>query len=115
MYLRLAYESLDLLNLEQKLIIQFPYQSIISWGSSSTIFQISVFPPQVSYARDRETIKISFLTHEGKLIDARIMRMIRMLMADMDSCAISKEEFATLKRQLVQDSQLMVGSVGIVL
>lgn len=107
--LRLAYESLDILDLKTHLpLLQFPYQSIICWGSSVELFQFNAFPPIVGVEKEKETIKISVLTNCGKGIDAMIMKQIKALMADIATTAVSKEEFIALKKELFTKDELVV-------
>ena len=41
--LRLSYESVDFIeNISEELIIQFPFQNILCWGSSTTHFQFKI-------------------------------------------------------------------------
>ena len=103
--LRLSYESLDILEIATSLpIIQYPYQSIICWGSSPKIFQFNAFPNASNLNCDKkEPIKIVVNTTQGKIIDSSTMKQIRALMADMETRAVSKEEFLTLRR-LIFDS-----------
>lgn len=42
--LRISYESLDFLHLDnEKPIVQFPFQNILCWGSSKTNFQFKIY------------------------------------------------------------------------
>ena len=43
-------------------------------------------------------------TPQGKIIDSSTMKQIRALMADMETRAVSKEEFLTLRR-LIFDAE----------
>jgi len=101
-FIRLSYESLDLLNSGTLVpIVQFPYQSIICWGSGNKIFQFNAFPTTLNSNKSKETIKIVVNTPQGKDIDVMTMAKIRSLMADMESTAVSKEEFLTLTRLIM--------------
>ena len=99
--IRLAYESLDILDSTTlQPIVQFPYQSIICWGSSAKIFQFNAFPTSLNNNKSEEPIKIIVNTNSGKEIDSTTMVKIRSLMADMETTAVSKDEFITLKRMI---------------
>lgn len=108
-FIRLSYESLDLLHTNTLLpIIQFPYQSIICWGSSAKIFQFNAFPTTLNSNKLKETIKIIVNTTVGKDIDVMTMSKIRALMSDMESRAVSKDEFITLKRLIMLNQYELV-------
>jgi hypothetical protein len=110
-FIKLSYESLDLLNTATLApIIQFPYQSIICWGSSPTIFQFNAFPTTLNSNKLKETIRIVVNTPQGKEIDGMTMAKIRALMADMESTAVSKDEFTTLKRLILLNKYELVVS-----
>lgn len=107
--IKLAHESLDFISMDSKQpIIQFPYQSIICWGSSTATFQFDAFPG-ASAAVAENSIKICVKTAEGRLIDSTCMTKIRGLMVDIENKAISKEEFQALRNVILdEDGQLMV-------
>lgn len=110
-FIKLSYESLDLLNTTALApIVQFPYQSIICWGSSPRIFQFNAFPTTLNSNKLKETIKIIVDTPQGKEIDGMTMAKIKALMADMESTAVSKDEFITLKRLIMQSQYELVVS-----
>lgn len=103
--IKLAYESLDFLHPETtQPIIQFPYQSIICWGSSEKIFQFNAFPSSLNNVKQKDTIKVIVNTKQAKLIDTSILRQIRLLMADIEATAVSKDEFIALKLLLFDAS-----------
>jgi hypothetical protein len=96
--LQISYESLDFVTQNSSVpIIQFPFQNIICWGSSTQTFQFKVFNTERSGDSQRENgILISVRTSEGKKIEDATMEMVQKLMVDMNQRAISKREFAIL-------------------
>lgn len=103
--LRISLESLDFVETETgKPLVQFPFQNILCWGSSSKVFQFSVFDVENCLnGKGSETIPIYLRTTEGRLIEKWIMENVRKLMADMSkSHAVTKAEFRGLKNLLFQ-------------
>ena len=96
--LQISYESLDFVTQNVSVpIIQFPFQNIICWGSSTQTFQFKVFNTERSGDSQKENgILISVRTSEGKKIEDATMEMVQKLMVDMNQRAISKREFAIL-------------------
>lgn len=103
--LKISYESLDFVRLENDLpIIQFPFQNIICWGSSQQNFQFKIFDLENAELEKRDQgILISLKTSQGKIIEDKIMQTIQHLMSDINQRAISKPEFAILLQSLLDD------------
>lgn len=104
--LRIAYESLDVLNVDTMIpVLQFPFQSIICWGSNPSFFQFTAFPTVAGAVDKRkDSIRITMKTVQGRLIDTTLMSRIRKLMVDMEFRAVSKEEFDMLKKMILTES-----------
>lgn len=103
--LRLSFESLDLVNSTNNIpIVQFPFQNILSWGSSNKVFQFTIFDvDNCVHGKAPETIHIYISTSEGKTIEKWIMENVRKLMRDMEEPhAVTKDEFKSLKNLLFQ-------------
>ena len=103
--LRISLESLDFVEIETgRPLVQFPFQNILCWGSSSKVFQFSVFDVENCLnGKGSETIPIYLRTTEGRLIEKWIMENVRRLMADMAKPhAVTKAEFRGLKNLLFQ-------------
>ena len=104
--LRISLESLDFVTADaaKTPLIQFPFQNILCWGSSSKVFQFSIFDVEnCIVGKSPDTIPIYLRTNEGKEIEKWIMENVRRLMADMEKPhAVTKEEFRGLKSLLFQ-------------
>lgn len=107
--LKISIESLDFVNKDDDTpIIQFPFQTVICWGSSSQQFQFKIFNFEESSLADSSSadnsLLISLKTSEGKYIEDTILNTVQNLMKDMDSkISISKQEFNTLVKCLFDD------------
>ena len=114
--LSITKESLDFEKMEDEKmikIIQFPYQTIISWGHSSKNFQFKIFDDQKSMHSG--SILLSLQTREGKSIEDLTMATVKDLMNDMEVRAISKEEFQTLSKEIFdEDGQLNEGWLSVI-
>jgi len=109
--LRISYESLDILDKEtSKPYVQFPYQVILCWGCSSTVFQYKVFPSALDpTTKERDAVCIVVQTSQGKQIESLIMSTVKVLMADMEKTAVSNSDFNTLKECIFDNNKnLMV-------
>ena len=79
-YLKIAKESIDFLDKDSNnSIINFPYQSILCWGSSPVIFQFTVDEQLFDSKGDLRTSarKIIVRTNEGRDIETIIMKTVR--------------------------------------
>lgn len=97
--LKISYESLDFVTLEEETpIIQFPFQNIICWGSSYQNFQFKLFDlEKADKTDDRDAgILISLKTTQGKIIEDTTMSTVQKLMVDINQRAISKQEYNSL-------------------
>ena len=89
--LKISRESLDILSSEQSIpLLQFPYQNILCWGSSSTVFQFTVV------VSNNNNIKVVMKTQYGKQIEDTTMSTVLDLMSAMEKEAISKDQFHSL-------------------
>ena len=105
--LRISYESLDFVTLEDETpIIQFPFQNIICWGSSYQNFQFKLFDlEKMDKNDDRDAgILISLKTTQGKIIEDTTMSTVQKLMVDINQRAISKQEFSQLIATIFDES-----------
>jgi hypothetical protein len=104
--LRISLESLDFVTADAAKTpwVQFPFQNILCWGSSSKVFQFSIFDVEnCMVGKSPDTIPIYLRTNEGKEIEKWIMENVRRLMADMEKPhAVTKEEYRGLKSLLFQ-------------
>jgi len=114
--LRISYESLDILEQNTgKPYIQFPFQVILCWGSSSTIFQFKVFPSALDPSTiEREAVCLFVQTSQGKQIESLIMNAVKGLMSDMEKTAITSADFNTLK-ELIFDDQKSLSVSGLLI
>jgi hypothetical protein len=105
--LKISFESLDFIGNDDTPIIQFPFQTIICWGSSPQNFQFKVFNFEenaVGNGKGDNSILISLKTSEGRIIEDVIMGTVQNLMKDMDGkVAINKEEFSTLVKCIFEE------------
>jgi hypothetical protein len=108
--LRISYESLDFVRLEDDApLIQFPFQNIICWGSSRQNFQFKVFDFQNADPEKKDSgILISLKSTQGRLIEDATMSTVQKLMVDMKQRAISKEEFLALQETLFDENGQLV-------
>jgi len=89
--LKVSRESLDILSSDTSIpLLQFPYQNILCWGSSSSIFQFTVV------INNNNNLKIIMKTQYGKQIEDTTMSTVLNLMTLMDKEAITKEQFQSL-------------------
>eukprot|EP01031_Cornospumella_fuschlensis_P026192 gene26192-31629_t len=98
--LRISAESLDFVELNTTtVIVQFPFQNILCWGSSPQNFQFKVFDSPSSTPSSSSKnggVLITLKTPQGKSIEAALMSTVQKLMADMNAQAISASEFSVL-------------------
>jgi len=106
--LKVAYESLDFVDKHTKVpFIQFPYQTILCWGSNEFSFTFKVDADEEDYlSYSGEIGRISVKTSQGKLLETLIMATVRHLIADMEIKALSNKDFRTLVDSVVSDGQL---------
>lgn len=104
--LRISYESLDFVRMSDQIpLVQFPFQNIICWGSSPQNFQFKVFDLEKSEIEKRDSgILISLRTNQGKKIEDATMSTVQKLMVDINSRAISKQEFAILLNSILDEN-----------
>jgi hypothetical protein len=104
--LKISYESLDFVRIDNELpLVQFPFQNIICWGSSTQNFQFKVFDLEKSELEKRDTgILISLKTSQGKIIEDSTMANVQKLMIDINQRALSKNEFAVLINNLFDET-----------
>ena len=89
--LKISRESLDILSSDTSIpLLQFPYQNILCWGSSSSIFQFTVV------INNNNNLKVIMRTQYGKQIEDTTMSTVLTLMTLMDKEAITKEQFQSL-------------------
>ena len=89
--LKISRESLDILSSETSIpLLQFPYQNILCWGSSSSIFQFTVV------INNNNNLKVIMRTQYGKQIEDTTMSTVLTLMTLMEKEAITKEQFQSL-------------------
>ena len=89
--LKISRESLDILSSDTSIpLLQFPYQNILCWGSSSSIFQFTVV------INNNNNLKVIMKTQYGKQIEDTTMSTVLTLMTLMDKEAITKEQFQSL-------------------
>eukprot|EP01040_Poterioochromonas_malhamensis_P009040 gene9040-9788_t len=107
--LKISYESLDFVRSDNELpIIQFPFQTIICWGSSSQNFQFKIFDINKSSEEGRDTgILISLKTTQGRIIEDATMSNVQKLMIDINQRAITKEEFWILLQTIFDENGLL--------
>ncbi len=101
--LRLAHESLDLLDDNYKPLVQFPYQTIVSWGFTPYIFRFSIQNPAKDKPLHANALdSICLRTEQAPIIDKMIMKTVLKLMADMKSMStVSKSELDVFKGSLL--------------
>ena len=117
--LRLGFESLDFIDDDDRPLVQFPYQVIISWGHTAKSFRFSlpssaqgirgenskgIENPPMKLHRENSIISICVLTPYGvgPVIDQCIMRTVLKLMDDMkEKWTVTKNEFQMLKRNIL--------------
>lgn len=104
--LRVSYESLDFIRSEDDTpLVQFPFQTIICWGSSRQNFQFKVFDfENTDPAKKDSGILISLKSTQGRLIEDATMSTVQKLMVDINQRAISKPEFAALQSTLFDEN-----------
>jgi hypothetical protein len=108
--LKVSYESLDFVKFENEShpLLQFPFQNIICWGSSSSNFQFKIFDLEKSQEEKKDSgILISLKTSQGKVIEDATMSTVQKLMIDINQRAISKTEFPTLISNLFDEQGVL--------
>lgn len=97
-YLRIAYESLDFVDMDKTTpLVQFPFQNILCWGSSPQNFQFKVFDlDSVDDDKPGGGVLITLKTSQGKMIEDVTMSNVKQLMLDIKQRAISDGEFGIL-------------------
>lgn len=111
-HLRIAKESLDFLDIGTKMpIVNFPYQAILCWGSSATIFHFTVDDVEESFTRDggfhATAKKVVLNTSLGNEIERLTMKTVRELMADMEKSVVSPKDFNELKGIIIKNGKLV--------
>jgi len=111
--LRISYESLDVLDkLTEKPYFQFPYQIILCWGCSSSVFQFKVFPVALDPdTKEKDAVCIIVQTSQGKQIENLIMIAVRRLMSDMECTAVSAADFSVLKECMFDSNKTLIVSI----
>lgn len=106
--MKITCRSYNVSNLHSKLtkhLINFqfvvPFQNIICWGHNSLTFRFNLFGNESIGGQD---VSIAVATNCGEAIQKQIMSTILKLMAEMEKRTISKEEFSTLQRLLVDST-----------
>jgi hypothetical protein len=104
--LLLGHESLDFIDNQNKPLVQFPYQVIISWGYSATTFRFSI-PAKAADENTtlpaHESVSVCIRTPVGvsQVIDRNIMKTVLKLMDDMKKrSTVTTNEFHILKKSL---------------
>lgn len=107
--LRVSYESLDFIRAEDDTpLVQFPFQTIICWGSSRQNFQFKVFDFENTDPDKKDSgILISLKSTQGRLIEDSTMSTVQKLMVDINQRAISKPEFAALQSTLFDENNAL--------
>lgn len=107
--LRVSYESLDFIRSEDDTpLVQFPFQTIICWGSSRQNFQFKVFDFENTDPEKKDHgILISLKSTQGRLIEDATMSTVQKLMVDINQRAISKPEFAALQSTLFDENNTL--------
>jgi len=100
--LRINYESLDFVDQHGKPIMQFPFQNILSWGSSSSIFKFNL----LDFDKGKKEFAIVLLTSQGREIEVKTMATVRRLMVDMESKTISNDEYLHLISNIFDPNHL---------
>lgn len=76
--LRISYESLDFIDITSKIpYVQFPYQTILCWGSTEYSFTFKVDVDRNFQSKNGEFGKISLKTSHGKAIETATMSTVR--------------------------------------
>lgn len=104
--LRIAYESLVLLDQRKVPQLHFPYQAIICWGSTKSIFQFRLFGSYFQRPAE-QYIVVTLRTRLGAEVQQKVLRHVRALMVDMKHAAVHKEDFNAFSTMLQQ--QLRTG------
>ena len=117
-FLRLGKESVDFVDKDTKLpLLNFPYQSILCWGSTLDTFRFTVETRVEGELRGDGRMykqdKITVQTGLGRVIERDIMKMVRALMADMELSMVNDKDFSELKNLLVVDGKLEEDWLGI--
>jgi len=90
MTLRVHYEALVLLNLEEKPLEFFPYHTVMCWGHSLKTFQFRIFN------KTGEPTTIQLASTQGKEIEQTVLKAVKSLMEDMEKKGVSDAEFKNL-------------------
>lgn len=104
--LRISYESLDFLQQSNgRPLVQFPFQNILSWGSSSTLFKFNLLDFDSQGTRKTDVV-IILSTTEGRDIEDKTMSTVRKLMADMKSKTVTDSEYLQLLSLILDEQRL---------
>lgn len=104
--LKISYESLDFVKMVNgEPLVQFPFQNIICWGSTSQNFQFRIFDfENPSTELKNSGILISMRTSQGKQIEEVTMANVKKLMQDINNRALSKPEFQVLQTHIFEEN-----------
>lgn len=104
--LKISYESLDFVKVDNgEALVQFPFQNIICWGSTSQNFQFRIFDfENPSTDLKNSGILISVRTSQGKQIEECTMANVKKLMLDINNRALSKPEFQVLQTHIFEEN-----------
>jgi hypothetical protein len=95
-----------------KPLVQFPYQSVTSWGSTKDTFHFNLWTENqsdlIDIASSSNNLKSSTIVlntlKQGKKIEDDIMNMVRKLMFEIEAKALSVIEFNSLLKLLFDES-----------
>lgn len=103
---KIAKESLDLLTADQVPILLFPFQNIISWGSSHKTFSLLISNKDPDL--ERKDYKLVLTTSRGKEIEEVLLRVVFHLMDDMKKeTTVTKEEFVSICEELFDENNCL--------
>ena len=113
--LRVAEESLDFIaeiEGEIKLLAQFPYQTIASWGSNSQAFKISVFDHTHSALSTKGEIAILLKTFRGRAIEDTVVQAVRRLMNAMEMFNLKKQQHDQLLMDIIDVNTKVISFIS---
>ena len=105
--LRIGVESLDFVSddEESRLLAQFPFQTVASWGSNSQAFKISVFDHDGQPAvKDTKELAIILKTFKGRAIEECTVAAVRRLMNAMETYTLKKFDFDDMLLTIIDPS-----------
>jgi hypothetical protein len=102
-FVRIGYESIDLLRLNMTPFMQLPYQIISSWESSSNMFRFTVDPSSLLLAGAEQTddARFAFMCAHAPRIEDAVFNAVEVLMSDMMQSSLSPEEFTSIIASIV--------------